>query len=110
MMKFFRAVPLLLPLCALPVVAATALAETFPSRTIRIIVPYQPGGSIDRTGRAIAKKLQEALGQSVIVENKPGANGVIGIDDLIRTCPDGHTLIILSDRPVTINPHLSHVN
>lgn len=110
MLKFFRAVPLLLPLCALTVVAAPALAETFPSRTIRIIVPYPPGGSIDLTGRVIAKNLQEAVGQSVIVENKPGANGVIGIDDLMRSGPDGHTLIILSDSPVTINPHLAHVN
>ncbi len=91
-------------------IAAAAQAETFPNRTMRIIVPYAPGGSIDLTARVIAKNLQEAVGQNVIVENKPGANGAIGIEDLIRSAPDGHTLIILSDSPVTINVHLSRVN
>ena len=91
-------------------IAAPARAETFPNRTIRIIVPYAPGGSIDLTARVIAKNLQERVGQSVIVENKPGANAAIGIEDLMRSEPDGHTLIILSDSPVTINVHLSRVN
>jgi tripartite-type tricarboxylate transporter receptor subunit TctC len=91
-------------------IAAAAHADTFPNRTIRIIVPYAPGGSIDLTARVIAKNLQEAVGQSVIVENKPGANAAIGIEDLMRSEPDGHTLIILSDSPVTINVHLSRVN
>src|SRR5580700_3733183 len=91
-------------------IAATAHAETFPNRTIRIIVPYAPGGSIDLTARVIAKNLQDSVGQSVIVEDKPGANAAIGIEDLMRSNPDGHTLIILSDSPVTINVHLSRVN
>jgi tripartite-type tricarboxylate transporter receptor subunit TctC len=100
---------LIAPLTAIGIVA-TAHAETFPNRTMRIIVPYAPGGSIDLTARVIAKNLQEAVGQSVIVENKPGANAAIGIEDLMRSAPDGHTLIILSDSPVTINVHLSRVN
>jgi tripartite-type tricarboxylate transporter receptor subunit TctC len=100
---------LIVLLTAVAIVAA-AHAETFPNRTMRIIVPYAPGGSIDLTARVIAKNLREAIGQSVIVENKPGANGAIGIEDLIRSAPDGHTLIILSDSPVTINVHLSRVN
>ncbi len=54
--------------------------------------------------------MQQSLGQAVIVENKPGANGVLGIDDLMHSDPDGHTLIILSNSPVTVNPHLSKVN
>ena len=90
--------------------AAAPHAETFPNRTIRLIVPYAPGGSIDLTARVIAKNLQERVGQSVIVENKPGANAAIGIEELMRSEPDGHTLIILSDSPVTINVHLSRVN
>ncbi|MGA2943305.1 MAG: tripartite tricarboxylate transporter substrate binding protein [Xanthobacteraceae bacterium] len=89
---------------------AAAHADTFPSKTIRIIVPYAPGGSIDLTARVVAKNLQQSLGQAVIVENKPGANGVLGIDDLMHSDPDGHTLIILSNSPVTVNPHLSKVN
>jgi tripartite-type tricarboxylate transporter receptor subunit TctC len=91
-------------------IAAAAQAETFPNRTIRIIVPYAPGGSIDLTARVVAKNLQDSVGQSVIVENKPGANAAIGIEALTRSEPDGHTLIILSDSPVTINVHLSRVN
>ena len=109
-MNILRAARLLPALLALAVISAPALAQTFPNRTIRLIVPYPPGGSIDLTGRIIGKNLQDSVGQSVVVENKPGANAVIGIDDLMRSAPDGHTLIILSDSPVTINPYLSHVN
>jgi len=90
--------------------AAPVHAQTFPSKTIRIIVPYAPGGSIDLTARVIAKNLQDSVGQSVIVENKPGANAAIGIEALVRSEPDGHALIILSDSPVTINVHLSRLN
>jgi tripartite-type tricarboxylate transporter receptor subunit TctC len=97
-------------LLAIVAVILPAQAETFPNRTIRIIVPYAAGGSIDLTGRVIAKHLQDSVGQSVIVENKPGANAAIGIDDLMRSAPDGQTLIILSDSPVTVNVHLSKVN
>jgi tripartite-type tricarboxylate transporter receptor subunit TctC len=91
-------------------IAAPVNAQTFPNKTMRIIVPYAPGGSIDLTGRVIAKNLQEIVGQTVIVENKSGANAAIGIEDLMRSEPDGHTLAILSDSPVTINPHLSRLN
>ena len=72
-------------LVAVVTVAASARAEPFPSRSIRIIVPYAPGGSIDLTARGIAKNLQDSVRQSVIVENKPGANAAIGIDDLMRS-------------------------
>jgi tripartite-type tricarboxylate transporter receptor subunit TctC len=94
----------------LSVIPAVASAQTFPGKTVRIIVPYPPGGSIDLTARVIAKNLQDSVGQSVIVENKPGANAAIGIDALLRSEPDGHTLVILSDSPVTINVHLARVN
>lgn len=97
-------------LLAAAAMALPAHAQTFPNRTIRIIVPYAAGGSIDLTGRVIAKHLQDLVGQSVIVENKPGANAAIGIDDLMRSPPDGHTLVVLSDSPVTVNVHLSKVN
>src|SRR4051812_43122205 len=90
-------------------IAAPAHAQTFPNKTIRIIVPYPAGGSVDLTARVVAKNLQDKVGQSVIVENKPGANAAIGIDVLTRSDPDGHTLIILSDSPVTINVHLARL-
>lgn len=100
----------LIALLAVLAIAAPAQAQTFPSKTIRIIVPYPPGGSIDLTARVIAKHLQDRVGQNVIVENKPGGNAAIGIEALTRSEPDGHTLVILSDSPVTINVHLSRVN
>ena len=100
----------LIALSAVVAIAAPAQAQTFPSKTIRIIVPYPAGGSIDLTARVLARKLQDSVGQPVIVENKPGANAAIGIDALMRSDPDGHTLVILSDSPVTINVHLLRLN
>ena len=109
-MNFLHAKRWMIALLAIIAVILPAHAETFPNRTIRIIVPYAAGGSIDLTGRVIAKHLQDSIGQSVIVENKPGANAAIGIDELMRSAPDGHTLVVLSDSPVTVNVHLSKVN
>src|SRR6516162_6735516 len=84
----------LVALVAVVAIAAPAHAQTFPNKTIRIIVPYPAGGSIDLTARVIAKNLQDSVGQNVIVENKPGANAAIGIEALLRSDPDGHTLVI----------------
>jgi hypothetical protein len=100
----------LIALSTVVAIAAPAQAQTFPSKTIRIIVPYPAGGSIDLTARVVARNLQDSVGQTVIVENKPGANAAIGIDALMRSDPDGHTLAILSDSPVTINVHLLRLN
>src|SRR5262245_56259292 len=100
----------LIALLAVVAIAAPARAQTFPNKTIRIIVPYPVGGSIDLTARVIAKNLQDSVGHNVIVENKPGANAAIGIEALLRSEPDGHTLVILSDSPITINVHLSRLN
>jgi tripartite-type tricarboxylate transporter receptor subunit TctC len=110
MTDFLYAKRWLIALLAVAAIAASAHAQTFPSKTVRIIVPYPPGGSIDLTARVIAKNLQDSVGQNVIVENKPGANAAIGIEALLRSDPDGHTLVILSDSPVTINVHLSRLN
>jgi tripartite-type tricarboxylate transporter receptor subunit TctC len=110
MMDFLHAKWWLIALQTIVAIAAPAHAQTFPSKTIRIIVPYPPGGSIDLTARVIAKNLQDSVGQSVVVENKPGGNAAIGIEALLRSDPDGHTLAILSDSPVTINVHLARLN
>jgi tripartite-type tricarboxylate transporter receptor subunit TctC len=77
---------------ALPI-AARAQAG-YPSRTIRLVVPFSPGGGGDALGRLIAAKLSESLGQQVIVENKPGASTVIGTDQVVRSAPDGHTILL----------------
>jgi len=110
MTEGLRVMPWLVALLAFVSLAAPAQAQTFPNKTIRIIVPYPAGGSVDLTARVIAKNLQDGIGQNVIVENKPGANAAIGIEALLRSDPDGHTLAILSDSPVTINVHLSRLN
>ena len=77
--------------------AAHAVAQTFPSKPIHLIVPYAPGGGTDTAARPIAQKMAELLGQPVIVENKPGATSIIGTAALAKSAPDGYTLLIIDD-------------
>ena len=83
---------LLLGLCAPQISTAAA----WPERTITIVVPFQPGGASDSLGRVLIKPLSEALGKSVVLENRPGAGGNIGISAVARAKPDGHTLLLTS--------------
>jgi len=90
---------------ALLLVTAAALAQTYPSKSIRVIVPFAPGGGTDLVARAVAAKIGEALGQTVVVDNRPGANANIGNEIAARALPDGYTLIMASSS-LTINPNL----
>ena len=88
---------------ALVLASATGQAQTYPSRQITLIIPFVPGGSNDLVGRAIGKKLAEAWGQPVIVENRGGAGGMIGTAAVATAAPDGYTLLLVSPT-FTINP------
>jgi tripartite-type tricarboxylate transporter receptor subunit TctC len=91
-------------LAAALVLASPALrAQTYPSRQITLIIPFAVGGSNDMVGRAIGKKLTEAWGQPVIVDNRPGAGGMIGTSAVAAAAPDGYTLLLVSST-FTINP------
>jgi tripartite-type tricarboxylate transporter receptor subunit TctC len=89
-----------LVLCSVP-----AAAQDYPARAVRIIVPFAPGGSADMYGRFIAQKLQESLGQSFVVDNRPGGGSVIGTDAVAKSPPDGYTLLLMSNAQ-TVNESL----
>jgi tripartite-type tricarboxylate transporter receptor subunit TctC len=79
---------------ALPAMSRTASAQTYPARPVRIIVGYPAGGVSDIYARLIGQSLSERLGQSFIVENRPGASGAIAVDSVVRAAPDGYTLLL----------------
>src|SRR5438874_13409746 len=88
------------------VVACAAHAQSFPSKPIRVIIPFVAGGSSDIVGRAIGAKFQELLGQPAVVENKPGANGAIAGEFVAKAEPDGYTLLVGSIGVFSINAAL----
>src|SRR5665213_4256805 len=85
--------------------SATA-QDAYPSRTIRIVVPYAPGGATDIVARIVADKMQQLGGQPVIVLNKPGAFGMIAIDEMVKSAPDGYTLMVGNVSTNAITPVL----
>ncbi len=103
-----------LPLClsarlviaALCFAAGCAAAQSWPSKPLRLIVPFPPGGGSDAVGRVIAQKLNERLGQQVNVDNRGGAGGSIGTEAAVRAAPDGYTMVLASTSEIAINPSL----
>ena len=91
---------------ALAAVPFLAPAQTFPSRPVKIVVPTSPGGATDAFSRALAPRLSEIWGQPVLVENRPGANQIIGADHVSKSAPDGTTLLVSDASSFVINPHL----
>ena len=92
---------------AIAVVTTTAaFAQTFPVKPVRIVVPFPPGGPSDYAARVISAKLPEFFGQQVVVDNRPGASGMLGVEQLTRAAADGYTLLIVNTGMLTIYPHL----
>src|SRR5271168_1330310 len=83
---------------------AAARADDYPSRPIRLIVPFAAGGAADAVGRIIGKRVGEALGQTVVIENRTGGNGMIGAEVVSSAQPDGYTLLLGQSGPISINP------
>ena len=100
--------------CMVAVIAATAIsafapivmAQAFPAKPIRIVVPAAAGGTADILGRLISDRLSKAMGQPVLIDNKPGASLMLGTDFVAKSAPDGYTLLLTNDGPLTMNPSL----
>ena len=90
----------------LSVLGASAQAQWNPTRPVRIVVPYPPGGGSDVAARTISDRVGQKLGQPVIVDNRPGAGGILGTDAVFRAEPDGYTLLLGSSDTIAIAPHL----
>ena len=91
---------------AMLAVASAACAQNYPSRPLRMIVPWPPGQATDLVGRVMAQKMSDVLGQQIVIDNRAGAGGMIGTDVAAKATPDGYTLLAASSGPVSINPLL----
>ena len=98
-----RRAALLLALAA-PLLAAPAVADDYPSRSIRLIVPYAPGGGADSVARIVAKRVSESIGPPIVIENRGGAGSIVGTDMVAKAAPDGYTLLLGQSGPISINP------
>jgi tripartite-type tricarboxylate transporter receptor subunit TctC len=85
---------------------ATSSGQAFPTRPIRLVVSFTPGGGADFTARTVGQKMSELLGQQVVVENKPGANGLVGCDAVAKSAPDGYTMLETDRGALGVNPSL----
>jgi tripartite-type tricarboxylate transporter receptor subunit TctC len=108
MMKngFTRAIAQCCAVGLLALGANTALAQAYPSKPIRMVIPFPPGGGNDIIARFVGKKLSDRLGQPVVLDNKAGANGIVGLTAVMQAAPDGYTLGIAAAGPMAVNPAL----
>src|SRR4029450_9394922 len=86
--------------------APVASAQAFPSKPVKLVIPFPPGGSLDNVGRLLAQKISESWGQQVVIENKPGAGGNIGADLVAKSPADGYTVVMGALSTHAVNPSL----
>src|SRR5882672_4223174 len=98
--RLFAAVMLLL--------AASAPAQQYPSRAIRIVVPLAPGGNVDIVARALAQSLGESVGQQIVIDNRPGASSLVGTQLVAKSAPDGYTLLAMANTFATVPSLISN--
>ena len=95
--------------CALALQAqapSPGAGRPYPSRSIRLVVPFPPGGSSDSVARVVVQKFSEGLGQPVVIENRPGVGGLLGSEAVARAAPDGYTLLLGSISSLAVAPHM----
>ncbi len=88
--------------------AASVSAQSWPERTIKLVVPYPAGGNVDGAARIIADRMQAALGQNVVIENKAGAGGLVGSESVAKAEPDGYTLLLGANGPILFAPEMAN--
>src|SRR6516225_8622840 len=105
--KLLKRAAVLAALTALCAVSASPTqAQDYPTRPIRVLIAFPPGGPTDFVGRLIADKMKTVLGQPVVIDNKPGANGTVGAEFVAKAAPDGYTLFLTTVGAVTVSPHM----
>src|SRR5213593_594581 len=102
-----RAIARLLVLAVAMLCGTPAQAQTYPARPINMIVPFPPGGNTDIMARALQNEMGKALGQTVVIINKGGAAGTLGLIDLARAAPDGYSVALTPNNPLTAQPHVA---
>ena len=103
-MRVLSKLPVLAAALAIGLTIVTAHGDDYPSRTIRLVVPYAPGGGADSVARIVARRASEIIGQVIVIENRGGAGSIIGTDLVNKSEPDGYTLLLGQSGPISINP------
>src|SRR3954468_4478409 len=101
-----RCAPRIIAVCACLLACGAAAAQSYPARSVRVIVPYPPGGGADFVTRVFAKSLSDTLGEQFVIDNRAGANGNIGAELAAKSAANGYTLLGVANTTVTINPSL----